>query len=319
MEMSMPHHTLHQIIVMAAPCKRICHRAARQTKCAFSTPSVCAGRIRSYSSASPRHQAGSTAQASRPDNDNPFSDAGLGEPAYETDDLSSLAHSELQAHRELRQMLRTAAWEMPLLSQLAASRPFTPVSRATQPLKWRYTTYMGETHPAAHKVVVEFDVRDLPLTDAQRHTFTHLVGARCNPATHIVRMSHEGFPSQAQNKRYLADLIQTLLREAQDPKADSFADVPIDTRHHRPTAASANALRFPEEWLMTPERKEELEARRREELLEEGRRVEQSRIVSGLAAIDFARQQQQQKQAQEHQDRLEQRVPVGRATPRGRR
>nr|POF01136.1 37s ribosomal protein s24, mitochondrial [Quercus suber] len=295
---------------MAAPCKRICHRAARQTQCAFASRT---GPVRYYSSPSPAQQR----ELANDSKHNPF-DAAQQEPVYETDDLSSLAHNELQAHRELRQMLRTAAWEMPLLSQLAESRPFTPVSRSKQPLKWRYTSYMGESHPAAHKVTVEFDVRDLPLDDAQRSTFIKLVGARWNPATNAVRMSHEAFPSQAQNKRYLGDTLQALLREAQDPKADAFADVPVDTRHYRRTSPA----RFPDEWLMTPERQEELQRQRKDSLLEEGQRVEQSRIVSGVAAIEYARQmaaQQAQQQVLERPERMEQRVPVGKAKARGRR
>lgn len=35
---------------------------------------------------------------------------------FEGDDMSSLAHGELEQHRELREYARIAAWEMPLLS-----------------------------------------------------------------------------------------------------------------------------------------------------------------------------------------------------------
>lgn len=215
-------------------------------------------------------------------------------------------------------MLRTAAWEMPLLSQLAESRPFVPVVPDQQPLKWRYTTYMGESHPAAHKVSVEFAVDNLPLEEAQRDTLVKLVGARWNPETRVVKMSHEAFPSQAQNKRFLGDAIQALISEARDPKADSFVDVPIDTRHHK----ARNLPKFPNEWRMTPERQAELEGKRRENLLEEGQRVEQSRIVSGVAAIEYARQiavQKAEQEALERPERVEQRVPVGKTKTKGRR
>ncbi len=73
--------------------------------------------------------------------------------------MSALAHRELEQHRELREMVRLAAWEMPLLSQY--STPFEP-PREEQILKWRYTTYLGEIHPAARKVVVEFQPENIP-------------------------------------------------------------------------------------------------------------------------------------------------------------
>ena len=83
-------------------------------------------------------------------------------------------------------------------------------------MRFRYTTYMGEEHPAAKKVVLEFCPKDLPdLTDTQREKLIKLVGVRYNPQTEIVKMSSETFETQAQNKRYLGDLVDTLLREAQ--------------------------------------------------------------------------------------------------------
>lgn len=38
---------------------------------------------------------------------------------FEGDDMSSIAHGELQQHRDLRQYARIAAWEMPLLSSMS--------------------------------------------------------------------------------------------------------------------------------------------------------------------------------------------------------
>jgi small subunit ribosomal protein S35 len=74
---------------------------------------------------------------------------------------------------------------------------------------------MGEQHPAEKKVAVEFctlDMRDL--TPVQRAKLRKLAGVRYNPETDIVKMSCEMFPSQAQNKRYLGDKINEMLREA---------------------------------------------------------------------------------------------------------
>lgn len=73
---------------------------------------------------------------------------------------------------------------------------------------------MGEKHPAESKVVCEFATADLPLTPAQREKLIKLAGVRYNPDTDIVRMSCEMFEHQAQNKRYLSDLVDNLMAES---------------------------------------------------------------------------------------------------------
>src|SRR2546421_8702984 len=94
------------------------------------------------------------------------------------------------------------------------AKPFVPPSQK-EVLRFRYTTYMGEEHPAEKKVVVQFCPSDMPdLTELQREKLVKLVGARYDPMTGIVRMSCEMFETQAQNKRYLGDLVDTLLNEA---------------------------------------------------------------------------------------------------------
>lgn len=94
------------------------------------------------------------------------------------------------------------------------AKPFEPPNQ-TQILRFRYTTYMGEEHPAEKKVVVEFCPDDIPdLTAVQKDKLKKLAGVRYNPGTEIVRMSCEMFESQAQNKRYLGDLVDSLVREA---------------------------------------------------------------------------------------------------------
>ena len=81
-------------------------------------------------------------------------------------------------------------------------------------LRFRYTTYMGEHHPAEKKIVVEFCPEDLPLTEAQQLKLKKLAGARYNGATGIVKMSCEMFEEPAQNKRYLLDLVKKLVQAA---------------------------------------------------------------------------------------------------------
>ena len=205
------------------------------------------------------------------------------EDNFKDDDITTPAHAELELQREIREYARIAAWDMPLLSStfpqspapfhpnksLTASpefaKPFEPPP-LTAPLRFRYTTYMGESHPAAKKVVVEFCTRDLPnLSEQQRIKLIKLVGVRYNPDTDVVKMSCEKFEATAQNKRYLGDMVDNIIHEAKNP-ADMFEDVPLDFRHHKPKRKA----QFPEEWKMKPERVERLLMERKEiKMLEE--------------------------------------------------
>lgn len=140
---------------------------------------------------------------------------------------------------------------------------------------------MGETHPAANKIVLEFCTHDLPgLTEAQRIKLIKLVGPRYNPEKDLVKMSCEMFETQAQNKRYLGDLVDTLMEEAKD-SAEMFEDVPLDFRHHK----YKPKLEFPNEWKLTPEIKQQLEASRQERLLAERLRQERGQVPDGVKVI----------------------------------
>ncbi len=143
---------------------------------------------------------------------------------------------------------------------------------------------MGETHPAANKVVLEFCTRDLPkLTEAQRIKLVKLVGVRYNPETDLVKMSCEMFETQAQNKRYLGDLVDTLMAEAQDP-TDMFEDVPLDFRHHKPKPK----FEFPENWKLTEQRKEQLAANWRQRALKDQEREAAGQLIHGSKVIEQA-------------------------------
>jgi small subunit ribosomal protein S35 len=152
----------------------------------------------------------------------------------------------------------------------------------SQVLRFRYTTYMGESHPAEKKVVVEFKSRELKqamIFEERKATTTghdmsesevkalkekaeryrikliKLVGVRYNPDTDTIRISSERFEHAAQNKRYLGDLIAKLIAEARNEE-DTFEDVPLDFRHHKPKKTKPH---FPEKWLLTSERVQQLQ------------------------------------------------------------
>ncbi len=141
---------------------------------------------------------------------------------------------------------------------------------------------MGETHPAANKIVLEFCTRDLPgLTEAQRIKLIKLVGVRYNPETDVVKMSSETFETQAQNKRYLGDLVDTLMAEAKD-STDMYEDIPLDFRHHK----YKPKMVFPEEWKLTPERMQQLEAERQQKRLGERQREQLDQLPDGVSVIE---------------------------------
>lgn len=127
---------------------------------------------------------------------------------------------------------------------------------------------MGESHPAARKVVVQFCTRDIAsLTEPQRIKLIKLVGVRYNPDTDVVKMSCEKFENPAQNKRYLGDMVDKLVKEAQKEE-DMFEDVPLDFRHHKPKRRPV----YPEGWKLKEQRvKELMEGRQQVRLLEEAR------------------------------------------------
>lgn len=107
---------------------------------------------------------------------------------------------------------------------------------------------MGETHPAQKKVVLEFVTKELAetagLNEVQRSKFIKIIGSRYNPDKDLVKMSCEKFENQAQNKRYLGDLVNKIIAESKT--GDMFEDVPYDFRHH----TSKPQYVFPESWVV---------------------------------------------------------------------
>ncbi|KXT13827.1 hypothetical protein AC579_34 [Pseudocercospora musae] len=292
---------------MAAPLGRVCHQAARTASRQMRTRSIrpsfipssqCqASQQRQYQTSRPSSAATQLDEIDEDDFDG-YLEA-LDEKLPHEGNLPSMAHAELEQHRELREMVRLAAWEMPLLSQLA--QPYKKPDKAKLPLKWRYTTYFSEQHPASRKVVCEFRIHDISqhafAEDKQRRErqilkLKKLCGARFNPQSHSVKMSCESFETQAQNKRYLADTINKLIAEAMDLESgDNFEDVALDTRHHKQKVK----LQFPKEWRMTKEKRKALDAKRNNPAppaqLEEGEAVEEDGMhaeqPSGLLPEDI--------------------------------
>jgi small subunit ribosomal protein S35 len=148
---------------------------------------------------------------------------------------------------------------------------------------------MGEEHPAENKISLEFCTADLPLTPKQRLKLVKLLGARYNPQTDLARLSCEMFPESAQNKRYLGDLVDTLMEEARCESSaeggkDAFDDVPVDFRHVK----WQNKPQFPEAWNLTPERRAMLmdgwtqEIQRQKQSLTDGTLVDGAKVIGAF-------------------------------------
>ncbi|CAG8356059.1 unnamed protein product [Penicillium salamii] len=236
-----------------------------------------------------------------------------GDEEIHDDEMTAMAHAEIELHREMREYARITAWDMPMLNKLA--QPFT-LPPDTHILRFRYTTFMGEEHPGESKVVVELASQDLVpkyLTEAQRQTFLKLAGVRYNPQTDIVRMACAKYDHSAQNKRYLGDIVNHLIREAKE--GDSFADIPLDLRHHK----YKHRIQFPEAWKMTEARRNQLAARRQERLSAESTRaalVDGSAILANAIKVLPSLNPALQAKAEEERGRVAMKVGAGKKVGR---
>lgn len=140
---------------------------------------------------------------------------------------------------------------------------------------------MGETHPAEKKVVVQFAPDDLKLTPAQTLKLKKIAGPRYNPETEMIKMGCDNYEYQAQNKRYLSNLVDDLIAAAKDPK-DMFEDIPLDTRHHK----IVQKPKFPPAWRMTEERMKMLQEKRDQLAAADAEKAATGKLVDGQKAID---------------------------------
>ncbi|KAF3940461.1 hypothetical protein ABW19_dt0205388 [Dactylella cylindrospora] len=190
---------------------------------------------------------------------------------WNSTDMSSTAHAEMQEHREARHYARMAVFDMPRLGQYA--KPFQLPTPA-QVLRFRYTTHMGVSHPSEKKVVLECCPDDFRLTNLQRDKLIKICGPRYDPERKVLKFSCEMFPHQHQNKRYLSELMDKLIAEAKD-ETDTFEDVPFDFRHHK----FAPPREYPKEWQM---RKEQLEMKRLRDWMSQAKPEEWQKLKAYL-------------------------------------
>lgn len=151
---------------------------------------------------------------------------------------------------------------------------------AARPLRWKYNSFLGDTHAASSKVVLSFQPSQLTeLSQSQQLKLKKLLGPRYNPIEDVATMSSDVYPTVAQNKRSLGELFEKLRVEAKDP-TDMFEDIPLDMRHVKPVKRADRAV-FPDEWKLRPERVKSLKAWREQLANVESRRIEAGEEVEG--------------------------------------
>ncbi|KAF8480664.1 mitochondrial ribosomal subunit protein-domain-containing protein [Gautieria morchelliformis] len=198
-------------------------------------------------------------------------------PEFEEDDATAAAHLMIQQQKQILHYLRLIERDAPRLK--AIRKPFVPPPDSV-PLVVRSISYSGEEHPATKKRVVVVAISQLSLDSPQAiHKLKLLAGPRWSDkpprdsgigveedkrigAHGYIKLSCEDFPEPAMNLKWGSDILDNLLKEANDP-TDSFADLPHDQRHldararkhrkgehvrgrpgHRPTIKD-----FPQQWL----------------------------------------------------------------------
>lgn len=156
-------------------------------------------------------------------------------PKFDFDDQTTIGHNLFENIREVRKYLRKTEFELPKLNGkltiatthiwhvltnplvfchiTAYAKPFEAPSK-DQILKFKSHTYLGEGHPVERKAVLSVKVADLGLNETEKHKFLLLSGPRYNVNTEELVMSSEKFPHRKQNKKFLIDTLQKLIKEA---------------------------------------------------------------------------------------------------------
>ncbi|EDK40385.2 hypothetical protein PGUG_04483 [Meyerozyma guilliermondii ATCC 6260] len=145
--------------------------------------------------------------------------------------------------RKREQIMRTCAYEMPLLAKYR--QEYKPRPNSETPLSLRFhSDFTDESNANNRKVTLRCKIEDLNLNEKQQKKFMILSGNRFNHRDGAVKFACAQYPEATQNARWLVDTFNRLLEQAKD-LTDDFADVPIDTRHMQ---VKKSKPQFPEHW-----------------------------------------------------------------------
>lgn len=169
---------------------------------------------------------------------------------YKFDEYPTAAQDIVRDFRDVMEFNRKAAFELPQLVKFR--QEYKPVDYNTEPVVYKYTRFIGESHPAERKVTVQLKVSDLGLTPAEAHKFKLLAGSRYNYIDDVLLMSSDKFLEPAQNSSFLAEILEDLVKESKK-SPEEFADVPLDKRHIeakllKSKRKNKKIIPFPKEW-----------------------------------------------------------------------
>ncbi|KAG0677042.1 37S ribosomal protein S24, mitochondrial [Pichia californica] len=169
---------------------------------------------------------------------------------YGFDEYPSGAQDIVRDFRDLMEFNRKAAFELPQLAQYR--KPYNPVSKKDAPIIYKYTRFIGESHPGERKVVLQLKLKDLQLNENAQHKFKLLSGSRYDHKTDIFLMSSDRYLEPAQNASFLSDVLSDLIKESNN-KPEEYADIPLDKRftnskYAKKQRKNKNFIPFPKEW-----------------------------------------------------------------------
>lgn len=169
---------------------------------------------------------------------------------YKFDEYPTAAQDIVRDFRDVMEFNRKAAFELPQLVKFR--QEYTPVNFSEKPVVYKYTRFIGESHPAERKVTVQLKVSDLGLTEVEAHKFKLLAGSRYNYIDDVLLMSSDKFIEPAQNSSFLAEILEDLVEESKT-NPQEFANVPLDKRHIeakllKSKRKNKKIIPFPKEW-----------------------------------------------------------------------
>lgn len=169
---------------------------------------------------------------------------------YKFDEYPTSAQDIVRDFRDVMEFNRKAAFELPQLTKY--KQEYEPTNYSKTPITYKYTRFIGESHPAERKVAVQIKVSDLGLNEAETHKLKLLAGQRYNHIDDLLVMSSDKFIEPAQNASFLNDIINDLIVESKS-NPEEFADVPLDKRHTeakllKKTRKNKRIIPFPKEW-----------------------------------------------------------------------
>lgn len=167
---------------------------------------------------------------------------------YGFDEYPTGAQDIVRDFRDLMNFNRKAAFELPQLVKFR--KPYVPSNNT--PVTYKYTRFIGESHPAERKVVLSFKLADLELSEIEQHKFKLIAGSRYDHQTDVFLMSSDKFIEPSQNASFLSDVLDDLINESKK-NPQEFAELPLDKRHtlakyKKSQRKNKQIIKFPKEW-----------------------------------------------------------------------